>query len=705
MSEAQKQSAPRLAAGDPSRLGASFDGAGTNFAVYSERASAMELCLFDATGLETDRFEFGECDNGVWHAYLPDLQPGTQYGFRAHGEFAPELGLYFNPAKLMLDPYARALAGTYAANPANHVCVPDGSRPRFFDRDNAAFVPRAVVTQDLPRAQPGFRPRHALAESLIYEAHARGLTRLNGAVPEHVRGTYAGLGSAALIDHLRGLGVTSLELLPVHASISESHLLGKGLGNYWGYNTLGFFAPHAGYAADPRYAREELLAAVRALHAANIEVLLDVVYNHTAEGDALGPTLSFRGLDNTSYYRLHPEDARSYINDTGCGNTLNTSHPQVQKLIIDSLRYWAEVYEVDGFRFDLAVTLGRQPEGFTPAHPLLDGIARDPVLSRLKLIAEPWDIGPGGYQVGGFGGPWAEWNDRFRDTVRAFWRGDHGVQADLSRRLHGSADAFEGSGRGPWASVNFITAHDGFTLLDTVSYCDKHNEANGEDNRDGHSHNLSDNLGEEGPTLEPSRLAARGRRQRALLATLLLARGTPMLLGGDELGNSQDGNNNAYCQDNPIGWVRWETIGTELAPINLIRRLLDLRRSLSVLTQAKYVHDNWIADDAQSIGIGWLTFDGAAMSDEDWQAFETRCFAVVWADARRWALIALNPTDDARLLRLPATLAGDAGAGWRWVLDTADAHGEPAIEFVVDAVTVSGQSLAVFVYDLPEPSA
>jgi len=547
---------PRVLPGAPAPLGVTPDAGGVNVAVIAPGADAVELCLLDPDRGET-RFRLPERSGAVWHGYIRGIRPGQRYGLRAHGPYDPARGLRYNPAKLLLDPYARRVEGTLTPHPAIFG-YGDGDPYGYLadGQDSAPYVPVGVVTA-LPGAEPvGNRPRTPWPDTVIYELHVRGFTRLHPALPRQLRGTYAGLAHPAVIEHLVGLGITAVELLPVHAFVSEPVLTERGLSNYWGYNSLAYFAPHPGYAAtgDPV---TEFRAMVAALHDAGLEVLLDVVYNHTAEQDERGPTLSMRGLDNTVYYRLEPTDQRRYRDVTGCGNTLNVTSPHVVRLICDSLRYWVTQMGVDGFRFDLSAALARNPDAFDPSTPLLTAIGQDPVLADVKLIAEPWDVGWGGYQVGAFPPPWAEWNDRFRATVRDTWSGRAASAADLGYRITASSDLFDHAGRSPSASVNFVTAHDGFTLADLVSYEQKHNEANLEDNRDGDGHNRSCNHGVEGPTDDPAILERRRRVRRAMLATLLLSTGVPMLVAGDELGRSQGGNNNAYCQDNPVSWLAW----------------------------------------------------------------------------------------------------------------------------------------------------
>src|SRR3954471_18614816 len=522
----------RLREGQPFPLGATWDGLGVNFALFSANATKVELCLFDIEGKkELERIEMPEYTDEVWHCYLPDARPGTVYGYRVHGPYEPEAGHRFNPNKLVLDPYAKAHVGALKWDSAvfGYTLGADGDDLTYDERDSARFMPKSRVIDPAFTWGRERAPSIPWDRTIVYETHVGGYTKLHPAVPERLRGTYAGLGRKEVVDYIRSLGVTSIELLPIHAFVNDSYLLDKGLTNYWGYNTIGFFAPDPRYSAVPAFAFSEFKEMVARLHDAGLEVILDVVYNHTAEGNEKGPTLSFKGIDNASYYRLLPEKPRYYINDTGTGNTFNLSHPRVLQLVTDSLRYWATEMRVDGFRFDLATILGREPYGFDEGGGFLDTCRQDPVLNSVKLIAEPWDCGPGGYQVGGFPPGWAEWNDRFRDDVRGFWKGDEGLLPALASRITGSADKFNKRGRRPWASVNFLTAHDGFTLNDTVSYNEKHNEANGEGNRDGHSHNLSYNHGVEGPTDDPEIWAVRLRQMRNMLATLFLSRGTPML--------------------------------------------------------------------------------------------------------------------------------------------------------------------------------
>lgn len=596
-------------------MGAQVDGDGVNFSVFSENAERIELCLFDETGRrEVARAPLPERSGPVWHGYVPGLGEGSLYGFRAHGTYAPDRGHRFNPNKLLADPYARRFHGLWRTHPAQFGY--DHRSPdldlSFSSTDSAPFVPKSVVVAPPDGQGVGRRPMHDWEATVLYEAHVKGLTREFPGVGDAERGTYDGLASDAVLEHLVKLGVTAVELLPVHAFVDEGTLVERGLVNYWGYNTVAFFAP------EPRYygplGEAGFRRMVERFHQAGIEVILDVVFNHTAEGDQRGPTLSFRGLDNASYYRLLAGQRRFYVNDTGCGNTLNVSHPFVLRLVLDSLRYWVEAMGVDGFRFDLATTLGREDDGFDACGGFFDALRQDPVLSTVKLIAEPWDVGPGGYRLGGFPTEFAEWNDGFRDTARRFWRGDpHGAQ-ELAARLLGSADKFDRDGRRPWASVNYLAAHDGFTLADTVSYSRKHNDANGENNHDGHHENFSDNCGVEGPTDDDAIRQRRGRRTRNLLATLALSQGTPMLLAGDEVGNSQLGNNNAYCQDNPVGWVTWQNDDPDL--LVFVRRLLAFRKRHAVLRQSRFLHGTVRSQDGLP-DVEWRTFDGGAVNWRD----------------------------------------------------------------------------------------
>ena len=641
----------RIAEGSPFPLGATWDGKGVNFALFSANATKVELCLFDEKGeKETQRIELPEYTDEVWHVYVQGLAPGAVYGYRVHGPYEPEAGHRFNPNKLLLDPYAKAHVGELKWDPAvfGYTLNAEGDDLTFDERDSAPFMQKCQVVDQNFTWTHATRARVPWEHTIFYETHVRGYTKRHPAVPEHMRGTFEGLGQKEVVDYIKSLGVTSVELLPIHAFVNDSYLLDKGLTNYWGYNTIGFFA------ADPRFFARgagvvaEFKEMVDRLHEAGLEVILDVVYNHTAEGNERGPTLSFRGIDNASYYRLMPEQSRYYINDTGTGNTLNLSHPRVLQMVTDSLRYWVTEMNVDGFRFDLATILGREPYGFDEGGGFLDSCRQDPILSSVKLIAEPWDCGPGGYQVGGFPPGWAEWNDRYRDTVRGFWKGDEGEAADLAKRITASGDKFNKRGRRPWASVNFITAHDGFTLNDLVSYNEKHNEANGEDNKDGHSDNKSWNCGVEGPTDDPEISNLRERQKRNLLATLLFSQGTPMVLAGDEFGRTQKGNNNAYCQDNEISWVNWDIDDDGRALTEFVRKLTTLRHTLPVLRRQRFLTGAY-REDMDVADVKWLSPSGDTLTPEQWDDPGMRCFGLV-IDGRAQATGIRKPASDATLL-------------------------------------------------------
>lgn len=625
----------RLLRGSPNPLGATWDGLGTNFAVFSAHATRLELCLFDPSGRrEIARFDLPECTDEVWHGYLPNARAGLIYGYRAHGPYEPQAGHRFNPHKLLLDPYARRLTGEWRNADALYGYRINSPRAdlSFDRRDSAPGVMKAVVADESFNWADDRAPAIPWSDTVIYEAHVRGLSMRRGDLQPNERGTFAALGDPVFISHLRKLGVTTLELLPIHAFMQDRPLLQKGLRNYWGYNTIGFFAPEPRYLSDGTL--DELRIAVRRLHAVGIEVILDVVYNHTAEGSELGPTLSFRGLDNASYYRLVADNPRHCVNDTGTGNTLNLSTPRVLQMVMDSLRYWVTAFHVDGFRFDLGVTLGRESYGFDPGSGFFDAIRQDPVLQRIKLISEPWDIGPGGYQLGNHPPGFSEWNDRFRDGARRFWRGDPGQRADFAARLAGSSDFFDRRWRRPWSSINYVASHDGFTLADAVSYAERHNDANGEDNNDGHGENYSANWGEEGPTTDPVILDTRQRLQRALLATLFLAQGTPMLLGGDEFGRTQDGNNNAYCQDNEISWIDWGLLDRPegRALTAFVARIVALRHRHAVLRSPYFLHG--LEEPAEGVSdIAWFDASGEVISSESWNNAEER--TLVLRRARR----------------------------------------------------------------------
>ncbi|SEM90117.1 glycogen operon protein [Sphingomonas gellani] len=655
----------RLQPGSPYPLGATFDGLGVNFAVFSANADAIELCLFDQAGKrELKRFFLPECTDEVWHGYLPNAEPGLVYGYRAHGRYEPEAGHRFNANKLLLDPYARKLNGQIKWTDALHG-YRIGSRREdlsFDKRDSAPAMPKAVVVDDHWDWSRDRRPNTHWSDTVIYEAHVKGMTKLMELVPQRERGTYAALGHPAVIAHLQRIGVTAIELLPIQAFTQDRFLQEKGLRNYWGYNTLGFFAPEQAYMASEH--QDELRRAVHRLHNAGIEVIMDVVYNHTCEGSEKGPTLSWRGLDNASYYRLVKDQPRYATNDTGTGNTLNMSKARVIQMVADSLRYWATSFGIDGFRFDLGLTLGREDYGFDPGAAFFDVVRQDPVLGRLKLMAEPWDVGPGGYQLGNFPPGFAEWNDKYRDTVRQYWRGESGQRPDLAARLAGSGDLFDRRARRPWASINFLSAHDGFTLADTVMYEDRHNEANGEDNRDGHDNNHSCNWGAEGPTDDPAINDARGRVMRSMMTTLLASLGTPMLVAGDEFGRTQGGNNNAYCQDNPISWLDWQAAATPdgEAMIDFTARLATLRRRFQALRAPAFLY----GEDATGEGVAdleWWDERGQPLSPEDWQNPEGRALlmrrAVRNADGTLEAVsLLLNASADPITFDLPAPGTG-----------------------------------------------
>ena len=609
--------------GNPYPLGASYDGVGVNFAIFSEHARKVELCLFDShdARAERERIELPEHTHHVFHGYLPGVKPGQLYGYRVHGPWAPREGLRFNANKLLVDPYALAIANEVDWSAPMQPYVAGGSDPDLVmdTRDNAWGAPKSIVVDNVFAWDHDRPPRTPWNHSIIYEVHVKGFTMRHPDVPEHLRGTYAGLASDAAIAHFRRLGVTAVELLPVHEIVDDEVLVKRGLRNYWGYNTLSYFAPAGRYSALGRKGEQvaEFKAMVRSLHAANIEVILDVVYNHTAEGNHMGPTLSFRGLDNANYYRLVDDDPRFYMDYTGCGNSLNVRHPQTLKLIMDSLRYWVTEMHVDGFRFDLASALARELHDVDRLSSFFDIIHQDPILSRTKLIAEPWDIGEGGYQVGNFPVLWTEWNGKYRDGVRRFWKGDLGLAADLGYRLTGSSDLYESDGRRPTASINFVTAHDGFTLRDLVSYERKHNEANGEDNRDGSDHNDSYNCGAEGETDDPAIIELRERQQRNLLATLILSQGVPMICGGDELGRTQHGNNNGYCQDNELSWYDWRLDARRQALLSFTERLVALRHGQPVLRRKRFFSGGYVRG-SELKDIVWFTPEGREMTPADW---------------------------------------------------------------------------------------
>jgi len=684
----------RIGPGRPYPLGATWDGLGVNFSIFSEHATRVELCLFDASDAtaESLRVALPEHTDMVWHGYIPGLRPGQLYGYRVHGPYDPAAGHRFNPNKVVLDPYAKAIGRTArwgdelfgypVGDPAEDLAMDD--------RDNLAQAPLGAVIDPSFSWGDDRPPRTPWHETIIYEMHVKGFTQLhpeigntlNGA-HAGLRGTYAGLRSEAAIRHLKWLGVTAVELMPVHHHAYDRHLVEVGLSNYWGYNTLAFFAPDIRYAAipSPEESVREFKMMVRALHAAGLEVILDVVYNHTVEGNHLGPTLSLRGIDNAAYYRLMPDDRRHYVDFTGCGNTLNMLHPRVLQLIMDSLRYWVLEMHVDGFRFDLASALARELFEVDKLGAFFDIIHQDPVLSQVKLIAEPWDLGQGGYQVGNFPVGWTEWNGKYRDNVRRFWRGDGGVASELASRLSGSSDLYEQSGRRPYASINFVTAHDGFTLQDLVSYNEKHNQANKEDNADGESNNLSWNCGVEGPTDDPEIRTLRERQKRNFMATLLLSQGVPMIRGGDELSGTQQGNNNAYCQDNELGWLHWDLDDEKREFLEFTRRLIHLRREQPALRRRKFLQGRQLrGSDVKD--IAWFEPTGAEMTDEAWNRDYVRCLGVRLAgDASDEVdeagnrivgdtlLLLFNAHHEAIAFKLPSQKRGEF---WQRLLDTAE---------------------------------
>ncbi len=686
-----------LAAGKPNPLGATFDGQGVNFAVFSDHAEAIDLCLFTDDGRkERARIPLLERDGGIWHVYVGGLTPGAKYGFRVHGPYAPEEGHRFNYNKLLIDPYAKRLAGKLRWSDAvmgYRVGSPKEDLS-FDNRDSAFAVPRSMVVDPSFNWGDDKAPAVSPSDTLLYETHVKGMTARMPGVSPMTRGRFLGLSSEPVLDHLTKLGVTTVQLMPVHAFVDDHFLSKQGLRNYWGYNTLGFFAP------EPRYMTDqgiwEFQTMIRRFHTAGIEVVLDVVYNHTAEGNEMGPTLSFRGFDNLSYYRL-AADKRFYVNDTGTGNTLQAEHPMVLRMVMDSLRYWVEVMHVDGFRFDLATILAREAGGYDRQGGFLDAIRQDPVLAKVKLIAEPWDLGPGGYQLGNWPHPFLEFNDKYRDNVRKYWRGDRGLIADLAKRVVGSAEQFDHSGRAATSSINFVTVHDGFVLEDLVSYNVKHNAANGEGNRDGKDDNYSDNLGHEGPTDDPTIRDARAQRKRNLLATVFLSQGTPLILAGDEVGNSQWGNNNTYAQDNDQGWVNWHKPDQKL--LAFVERLAKLRRDHPVLRQKRFLHSRARRTDGMP-DLFWRMPDGRAPTAADWQNPDWRALSVevrtssdtpAYAASDDVLFLTFNAGDEVNVL-LP-----DCGEGcvWELILDTAAPDDGPQC-VTTDSAKVAAQSVCVF---------
>jgi glycogen operon protein len=668
--------APRLEAGSPQPLGANWTGRGTNFAVLSANATRVELCLFDESGRrEVARLDLPSRTGNLWHGFLPARfgGPGLLYGYRVHGPYDPARGHRFNPHKLLVDPCAQSLRGPFQWHGALLGAV-RGRDDLASTEDSAPYVPRSEVVDgsfDWARVRS---PNVPWRDTVIYELHVKGFTQQHPGVPQHLRGKYLGLAQPAVVDYLKRLGVTTVELMPVQAFISEQFLAERGLANYWGYNSLAWFAPEPAYAIDD--AVTEFKTMVRALHEAGLEVILDVVFNHTAEGNEHGPTLNLRGIDNALYYRLPADNRAHYVNFSGCGNTINFDEPGVRAMVIDCLRYWATEMRVDGFRFDLAPILGRDANGFNRAAPFFSALRADPQLAYLKMIAEPWDVGPGGYQLGSFPVGWAEWNDHYRDTARAFWRGDRPLVGTFVERFAGSSDLFRARGRKPTASVNYVAAHDGFTLHDTVSYADRHNEANLEANRDGHAHNLSANYGVEGPTSDRAILATRARQARNLLATVFLSQGVPMLLAGDEFGRTQRGNNNAYCQDNEINWIDWTLAEQNAALIAFVRRLIDLRRSRLWLRRDTFLKGALRGADSKD--VTWLHPSGREMTEADWNDSNLRAIAVLLNGAVTRStrggdlLVVFNANDAPAQMTLPAPPEGSA---WGVLFDTS--HEQP----------------------------
>jgi len=675
--------------GFPYPLGSTWLGNGVNFALFSEAATSVDLCLFDniEARQENVRIPVTEHTDQVWHVFLPDARPGQLYGFRVSGPYEPERGLRFNSSKLLLDPYAKAIAGevNWADEMFGYVVSGEDEDLTQDFRDDAWGVPKSVVIDNAFDWQGDRKPGTPLHSSVIYEVHVKGFSKLWPEIPEELRGTYAGVGSAAAIDYLTKLGVTAVELLPVHAHIDDKVLIDRGLKNYWGYNTIGFFAPHAAYSSSGQMGEQvsEFKSMVRSLHSAGIEVILDVVYNHTAEGNQLGPTLCFRGIDNAAYYRLRPDDPRLYLDFTGTGNTFNLLHPRTLQLVMDSLRYWVLEMHADGFRFDLASTLARDHEGVNKLHAFFEIIHQDPVLSQVKLIAEPWDVGEGGYQVGNFPVLWAEWNGKYRDTMRGFWKGDEGRIGEMAYRLTGSPDLYQHSGRRPYASINFVTAHDGFTLTDLVSYNKKHNELNGDKNSDGDNNNQSWNCGVEGPTDDPEINKLRERQRRNFLTTLFVSQGVAMLNGGDEWGRSQNGNNNAYCQDNEISWFNWERDEKHYRSLEFTRKLIQLRKDHPVFRRPKFFQGRRIRG-SEIRDVMWFNAGGSEMSEKEWTSPFVRCLGMLLSGD---TIDVLNfegePIRDETFLLLinahyepvPFVLPGQEHIEWQLILDTTHAEG------------------------------
>jgi isoamylase len=697
-------------------LGATYDGNGTNFALFSESATKIELCLFDDDRVET-RYELTEVDAYVWHGYLPQVQPGQRYGYRVHGEYDPEQGLRSNPNKLLLDPYAKATTGIIEWEQAVF-SYNFGDPLSRNDEDSAPHTMLGVVINPYFDWAGDRHPKTPYSDTFIYEAHVKGLTMLHPGIPEDQRGGYGAVGHPVMIEHYQKLGVTAVELMPVHQFVNDSALVDKGLNNYWGYNTIGFFAPHSGYASNGELGQQvqEFKGMVRSLHDAGIEVILDVVYNHTAEGNHLGPTLSMRGIDDKAYYRHVDGSPEYYMDYTGTGNSLNVGHPHSLQLIMDSLRYWVTEMHVDGFRFDLASTLAREFYDVDKLSTFFELVQQDPVVSQVKLIAEPWDVGPGGYQVGNFPPQWTEWNGKYRDTVRDFWRGEHSTLGEFAERLTGSADLYEHSGRRPVASINFVTAHDGFTLADLVSYNEKHNDANGEDNNDGESHNRSSNFGVEGPTDDPHVLEMRSRQQRNFLTTLLISQGVPMLLHGDEIGRTQQGNNNGYAQDTELSWIHWDK--ADLPLMEFTAAIAHLRREHPTFRRSRFFDGRPVrrSEGAPLPDIGWLSPNGNEMTEEDWDSGFGRSIGVFLnGDGIRGRdmrgeritdsnfLIILNAHDESVEFTLPQ---GEFSPAWEIVVDTAGAG--VSTDPRMAGTTITAQAVSALIlrqYDGPEPES
>ena len=706
----------RCLPGKPFPLGATWDGTGVNFALYSENAVKVELCFYDSRGRrETSRVVLPEQTAFVWHAYIPGLEPGQQYGYRVYGPWDPTRGLRFNPAKLLIDPYAKAIAGRVDWQKPIYPYRFGGENAdlNIDRRDSASGMPKSVVVNPYFDWEHDRSPRTPLADSIIYEMHVKGFSQANQRIRHDVRGTYAGLASPTAVKYLKQLGVTAVELMPVHQFIHDKALVDRGLRNYWGYNTLNYFSPESQYSSSSDMGAQvaEFKAMVKALHREGIEVILDVVYNHTAEGNQLGPMLSFRGIDNPTYYKLVPENQRYYTDYTGTGNSLNVRHPQVLKLIMDSLRYWVLEMHVDGFRFDLAAALARELHDVDRLAAFFDIIHQDPIISQVKLIAEPWDVGSGGYQVGNFPVLWAEWNGKYRDTVRRYWKGDEGQLSDLGYRLTGSSDLYKHDGRRPYASINFVTAHDGFTLEDLVSYNQKHNEANGENNQDGANDNNSWNMGVEGPTNNPEIIAARERQKRNLLATLFLSQGVPMLCGGDEIGRTQHGNNNAYCQDNESSWYDWNLDERRTRMLEFTRQLVHFRKAHPNLRRRKFFQDSDVYHPS-SKNIAWYQTNGQEMTQEQWNTGWMRSLAVMFNgstldDADEMGeplkddsfLMLLNSYGEKVAYTLPAS---PHGRGWKLLMNTGDLENPFHEEPMDGSLDVAGRSVALLRELVPE---